>query len=190
VLCLRAAREFLNNSCSFTSGCRAVMSDPSSDAAVDESDACCAIFLQWLAASGADTSRLEWPCFTWPGLPHDGVRGVAARKHIDAGAVMFTIPGSLMIDRRTCLASDIGPIFMDNPTLFSSLDEVALSLLIAYETFCKGAASFWWPFIQSLPRSPGSARVFHFFAELCAFFRLLFVLDVRCCRINNQLEPI
>ena len=54
------------------------MSDPSSDAAVDESDACCGVFLEWLAANGADTSLLEWPCFTWPGLPHDGVRGVAA----------------------------------------------------------------------------------------------------------------
>ena len=132
------------------------MSDPSCDAAVDESGGSCATFLAWLAANGADTSRLEWPCFSWPGRPHDGVRGVAARTQIDAGDVMFRIPGSLLIDRRTCLASDMGHIFMDNPSLFSSLDEAALSLFIAHETFCKGEASFWWPFIQNLPRSPGT----------------------------------
>ena len=171
------------------------MSDPSSDAAVDESDACCGVFLEWLAANGADTSLLEWPCFTWPGLPHDGVRGVAAKERIDAGAVMFTIPGSLMIDRRTCLASEIGPIFMDNPSLFSSLDEVALSLLIAYETFCKGAASFWWPFIQSLPRSPGYPRILCITFDCAAAWAphsavLLSFLDFLCCRIYHQLEPI
>ena len=179
------------------------MSDPSSDAAVDESDDCCATFLEWLSANGADTCRLQWPCFSWPGLPHDGVRGVAARTPIDAGDVMFRIPGSLLIDRRTCLASDIGAIFMDNPSLFSSLDEVALSLFVSHETFCKGAASFWWPFIQNLPRSPGFV---YFFCFICAaVLRLLWLLlhprtFVRlwcmstpvtcfCCRINNQLEP-
>jgi len=167
------------------------MSDPSSDAAVDESDACCSLFLEWLAANGADTSRLEWPCFTWPGLPHDGVRGVAAKTPIDAGDVMFKIPGSLLIDRRTCLASDIGRIFMENPSLFSSLDEVALSLFVAYETFCKGASSFWWPFIQNLPRSPGPSRGFCSFALLLVDIERdwpLFFLILQC-RIHDQLEP-
>ena len=157
------------------------MSDPSNDAAVDHSETCCASFLEWLATHGADTSRIEWPCFTWPGLPHDGVRGVAASALIDAGDVMFKIPGSLLIDRRTCLASDIGSIFLDNPSLFSSLDEVALSLFIAYETFCKGSSSFWWPFIQNLPRSPG-ATLFPLFDHAFDFGQLF-----DCCICSRPL---
>jgi hypothetical protein len=72
---------------------------------------------------------------------------------------MFKVPGSLLIDRRTCLASSIAHIFLENPSLFSNLDEVALSLLIAHETFCN-SSSFWQPFIQSLPRNPGETFAF------------------------------
>jgi hypothetical protein len=186
------------------------MSDPSNDAAVDQSETCCVLFLEWLASHGADTSRLQWPCFTWPGLPHDGVRGVAAKTLIDAGGVMFKIPGSLLIDRRTCLASDIGPIFLENPSLFSSLDEVALSLFIAYETFCRCTPSSWLPFIQNLPRSPGSTRVVHVVSYprralttriacvglmcdccLCPCSALLLLLvDALDCRFYSELDPI
>ncbi|EKX44656.1 hypothetical protein GUITHDRAFT_109433 [Guillardia theta CCMP2712] len=115
-------------------------------------------FLAWLREHGAKFDKLEWPVYRWPGKPHDGERGVRVISDIAPCEEMFSIPEKILMSRKSCMASSIAHVFRKHKdVLFSSRDELALTLLILYEKLDQGNASFWKPMIDILPADPGAA---------------------------------
>jgi len=98
---------------------------------------------QWLISHGATFECVDWP--VWLG----NSRGVVATKDIDALEPMFTVPESLMMTPAAAAVAlpDLGHAF------FADQDHVVLSVFLMHER-ARGEASFWHPYIASLPGEP------------------------------------
>ena len=96
-------------------------------------------FMAWLAAHGADTSRLRWP------VMQGGDRKAFARVDVAADAAALRVPEALMMSPSKALASEIGAA-CDRHGLRG---DVLLATFIVFE-LRKGEKSFWAPYLGML----------------------------------------
>ncbi len=105
--------------------------------------------MAWLQEHGARFKKIEWPSYA----TESGVRGAVALADIDMDEDMVSIPEHLMLTPLVALEDpEIGHVFEENLGQFA--DEDILIVLLMHER-AKGAASFFFPYLDILPQSDG-----------------------------------
>ena len=118
------------------------------------------LLLDWLTNNGVYISDAS----SWGEAPHPlglssetfdenndneaSGRGLIGRKSINEGDRLFSIPLELCLTRaaaRKHFGKDVIPAAMN--------EYIAIALLLLHERFVVGEASFWWPYLQILPRT-------------------------------------
>ncbi|OQS02253.1 hypothetical protein THRCLA_05354 [Thraustotheca clavata] len=98
----------------------------------------------WLQSHGVN---LDYFVIQYYG-PNEG-HGVVAAKAFGKGEHTLEIPFKLTMNVQSAITSDLAPLFKDGLQL---PDDEILALHLMYERQ-KGEASFWAPFIQSMPKT-------------------------------------
>ena len=105
-------------------------------------------FLAWLQAHGARFDKIDWPSYRF------GVRGAVALADIDTEEDIASVPEHLLLTPLVLLENpEIGHVFEENLTEYS--DEDMLAVLLMHERG-KGEASFFFPYLDTLPQLPDS----------------------------------
>lgn len=110
-----------------------------------------ATLLAWGTSEGATFPKISYPVRFPPGYI-----GCQATNTISANEAIVTIPKHLMFIGTLADASPFGSVVKSHPELFdpgehSWSEDFRLIALLLYERN-QGRESFWWPFLESLPR--------------------------------------
>lgn len=82
---------------------------------------------------------------------------VKAKKHINSGELLFSIPQELMLTTETATKSSIGH-FINNDPILSQMPNVALAFHVLNELY--DPKSFWKPYLDALPSSYDTVMYF------------------------------
>lgn len=130
----------------------------SKDGASDPTRDANRLLITWLEENGVYVSELS----TWGKAPHPlglssetydenndnekSGRGLIARKSINAGDQLFSIPLSLCLTKAAA-RRELGKTHIPAGTS----EYIAIALLLIHERYIKKEASFWFPYINILP---------------------------------------
>lgn len=100
---------------------------------------------KWAQDNGAYWSKVQFGVCIEP-----GVHGVVAKEDIQPYEKFIAIPNRLLFSYRLAAHSPLAQVFAEHPLEAKETEEVLFALYLLYERR-RGEASFWHPFIKSLP---------------------------------------
>ena len=78
-------------------------------------------YISWLVENGVKFDNIEYPvAFNVNG----SLIGIAASKDIPAGSLLIELPETIIVNRKTILASELGPLIKKHPEVFNKHMEI------------------------------------------------------------------